>query len=139
MKKLLHLSYYSEANRVEGLIPCSIWAFCNIPENYLFLWEWLVFKAIDFKKNLQPYHSQWWKHPVESCSHIDSGNTNPFLHVLMLDGLGSSDYFLLICFCCCSVTQSMSNSLQPRGLQHNRVHCPSPSPGTCSNSCPLNQ
>ena len=49
-KKLLHLSYYNQANRVEGLIPCSIGAFCNIPEN-LFLWEWLVFKAIGFKKN----------------------------------------------------------------------------------------
>ena len=33
----------------------------------------------------------------------------------------------------------MSNSLQPRGLQHTRLSCPSPSPGVCSNSCPLNQ
>ena len=31
----------------------------------------------------------------------------------------------------------MSNSLQPRGLQHARILCPSPSPGICSNSCPL--
>ena len=31
----------------------------------------------------------------------------------------------------------MSNSLQPRGLQHTRLSCPSPSPGVCSNSCPL--
>ena len=29
----------------------------------------------------------------------------------------------------------MSNSLQPHGLQHTRLPCPSPSPG-CSNSCP---
>ena len=33
----------------------------------------------------------------------------------------------------------MSNSLQPHGLQHTRLPCPSPSPGACSNSCPLNQ
>ena len=33
----------------------------------------------------------------------------------------------------------MSNSLQPHGLQHARPPCPSPSPGACSNSCPLNQ
>ena len=33
----------------------------------------------------------------------------------------------------------MSNSLWPQGLQHTRLPCPSPSPGTCSNSCLLNQ
>ena len=31
----------------------------------------------------------------------------------------------------CSV---MSNSLQPHGLQHTRLPCPSPTPGACSNS-----
>ena len=35
---------------------------------------------------------------------------------------------------CCSV---MSNYLQPHGLQHARLLCPSSSPGACSNSCPL--
>ena len=29
------------------------------------------------------------------------------------------------------------DSLQSRGLQHNRFPCPSPIPGACSNSCPL--
>ena len=29
----------------------------------------------------------------------------------------------------------MSDSLQPHGLQHTRIPCPSPSPGVCSNSC----
>ena len=33
----------------------------------------------------------------------------------------------------------MSNSLQLHGLQHARFPCPSPSPGNCSNSCPLSQ
>ena len=28
----------------------------------------------------------------------------------------------------------MSNSLRPHGLQHTRLPCPSPTPGTCSNS-----
>ena len=36
----------------------------------------------------------------------------------------------------CSV---MSNSLQLHGLQHCRPPCPSPTPGACSNSCPLSQ
>ena len=31
----------------------------------------------------------------------------------------------------------MSDSLQPHGLQHARLSCPSPSPEACSNSCPL--
>ena len=33
----------------------------------------------------------------------------------------------------------MSDSLQPHGLQHARLLCPSPSPRACSNSCSLNQ
>ena len=31
------------------------------------------------------------------------------------------------------------DSLQPHGLQHARLPCPSPSPGACSNSCPLSR
>ena len=31
----------------------------------------------------------------------------------------------------------VSNSLQPHGLQHTRLPCPSPTPRACSNSCPL--
>ena len=30
----------------------------------------------------------------------------------------------------------VSNSFQPYGLQHARLHCPSPTPWACSNSCP---
>ena len=30
----------------------------------------------------------------------------------------------------------MSDSLQPYGLQHARLPCPSPTPRACSNSCP---
>ena len=33
----------------------------------------------------------------------------------------------------------ISNSLQPHGLQHTRLSCPSPSPRVCSNSCPSHQ
>ena len=31
----------------------------------------------------------------------------------------------------------MSDCWWPHGLQHTRLPCPSPSPGACSNSCPL--
>ena len=37
--------------------------------------------------------------------------------------------------CCCSVAV-VSDSLQPHGLQHTRLPCPSPSPKVYSNSCP---
>ena len=40
--------------------------------------------------------------------------------------------------CCCSVAQSFP-TLQPHGLQHARLPCPSPTPGACSNSCPSSQ
>ena len=33
----------------------------------------------------------------------------------------------------------VSDSLWPHGLQHTRLPCPSPVPGTCSNSCPSSQ
>ena len=33
----------------------------------------------------------------------------------------------------------MSDSLQPHGLQHSRLPCPSPTPRACSNSCPSSQ
>ena len=33
----------------------------------------------------------------------------------------------------------VSDSLWPHGLQHTKLPCPSPTPGACSNSCPLSQ
>ena len=39
---------------------------------------------------------------------------------------------------CCSGAQSCQ-ILQPHGLQHTRLPCPSLSPRVCSNSCPLSQ
>ena len=48
--------------------------------------------------------------------------------------------FEIIHLLTCSVQFShsvMSDSLQPQGLQHTRLPCPSPTPRACSNSCPL--
>ena len=33
----------------------------------------------------------------------------------------------------------VSDSLQPHELQHTRPPCPSPTPGACSNSCPVSR
>ena len=38
-----------------------------------------------------------------------------------------------------SVTQVMSDSLRPHGLQHARAPCPLPTPRVYSNSCPLSR
>ena len=42
---------------------------------------------------------------------------------------------LLVKFSCSVV----SDYLQPHGLQHAWLPCPSPTPGACSNSCPLSR
>ena len=41
-------------------------------------------------------------------------------------------------YCCCVVAKSCL-TLHPHRLQHARLPYPSPSPGACSNSCPLSQ
>ena len=49
-------------------------------------------------------------------------------------------HHLLMCYSELSLLFSLlvvSDSLQPHGLQHSRLPCPSPSPRACSNSCPL--
>ena len=38
-----------------------------------------------------------------------------------------------------NVSVQFSHSLQPHGLQHARLPCPSPTRGACSNSCPSSQ
>ena len=43
-------------------------------------------------------------------------------------------FLILLLLFSCSV---MSDSLRPHGQQHARLPCPSPTPGACSNSCPL--
>ena len=40
--------------------------------------------------------------------------------------------------CCCSVAKSCLDSLQPHGLQHAMLLCPSLPPRVCPTSCPLN-
>ena len=44
--------------------------------------------------------------------------------------------FVYVLLFSCSI---MSDSLRPHGLQHTRLPYPSPTPGACSNLCPLSQ
>ena len=47
------------------------------------------------------------------------------MHVYMLSRLSSVQFSLSV----------VSDFLQPQGLQHTRLPCPSPTPRACSNSC----
>ena len=49
--------------------------------------------------------------------------------------LNINSLLLLLLLSCSAV----SDSLRPNGLQHIRFPSPSPTPGVCSNSCPLSQ
>ena len=42
-------------------------------------------------------------------------------------------------YCSVQFSSVMSDFLWPHGLQHARLPCPSPTPGACLNSCPLNR
>ena len=50
---------------------------------------------------------------------------------LKCPSLNNLNSFVIVCH------SVVSSSLRPHGMQHNRLLCPSPSPGVCSNSCPL--
>ena len=50
-------------------------------------------------------------------------------NVIFLDCFSSGQFSLSV----------VSNSLRPHGLQHTRLPCPSPTPRTRSNSCPLSR
>ena len=48
-------------------------------------------------------------------------------------------FFFFFLPCGCSSVAKSCLTLQPHKLQHARLSCPSPSPGVCSDSCPLSQ
>ena len=56
----------------------------------------------------------------------------------MLNIFKENEFGYLTVYSCCSVTKSCV-SLQPYGLQHTRLPCPSLSPRVCSNSHPFSQ
>ena len=61
-----------------------------------------------------------WMNPENIIPVKEVGHTRPFIVVVL--------------FSC----QVVSDSLWPHGLQHTRLTCPSPFPGVCPSSCPLN-
>ena len=71
--------------------------------------------------------------PVCSSSYFTLYNT-------LLSCLFASPGVLVISLSSVQFSSSVvSDSLRPHGLQHARLPCPLPTPGACSNSCPLNR
>ena len=67
----------------------------------------------------------------------ETPNSSPMDGVCAVSSYKSDFLYSGCCFFfICSVT---SDSLWPPGLQHAMLPCPSPSPRSCSNSCPLSQ
>ena len=62
--------------------------------------------------------------------------------IITQNSLNKKRWYLYLFGCIFTLLFSRSvvpESLQPCGLQHARLSCPSPSPRACSNSCPLSQ
>ena len=100
-----------------------------------FDWEVLI-HSVYSPATLDVYLFQFYKILLIEKKKINSledgkGIKNSSLFKKM-KSLGRQNYF------CFSVTQSCL-TLQPHGLQHTRLPCPSPSPRTCSSSYPLSQ
>ena len=57
--------------------------------------------------------------------------TVAYHHLLNPRQLVTHSFLLLFC------RSVVSDSLRPHGLQHTKLLCSLPSPGACSNSCPL--
>ena len=77
----------------------------------------------------------WDKMGQNVNSALGKGYMGPLWTILALFSISLKCYQNLLLFS----HSVMSTSLQPHGLQHTRLPCPSLSPGVRSNSCPLNQ
>ena len=76
--------------------------------------------------------------PTNSAFAPKRNKTEPHLQINPLSSLHvlvRSSLHMLLLFS----HQVIFSSLPPRGLQHTRLPCPSPSPGVRSNSCPLSR
>ena len=80
------------------------------------------------------HRGRWWS---QGCREMFSIVTLKWLYILFNCFQKGNRAFLswLLSFS----HSVMSDSLWPHGLQHDRISCPSLSPGVCSNLCPLSR
>ena len=69
----------------------------------------------------------------------DEAEPHPNVERVLCQIIGCEKKVLYSMVTCFQLSSVMSDSLQSHGLQHARPPYPSPTPGACSNSCPLSQ
>ena len=83
-------------------------------------------------------HVHWVSDAIQSSHPLSSPSPPAFnlsQHQSLFQWVSSSHQFSSVQFS----RSVVSDSLWPHELQHTRLPCPSPTPRTCSNSCPLSQ
>ena len=94
-----------------------LWTLCSFPLTYVlfFLWQYNTVSCL-----------------LKLCNSLKSESVMPPALLLFVKiAFTIQDLFIS------SVHSVVSDSLQPHGLQHARLPCPSPTPGAYTNSCPL--
>ena len=104
--------------------------------------SWLLWRdGMRFLASVSPRWLSTWHllGPQLSCRGSLTWLAYPFVRKLETQKLLEATWDCiddkLVLFSCSVV----SDSLQPQGLQHTRLPCPSPSPGACPNACPLSR
>ena len=72
--------------------------------------------------------------PEKSNNGVKLSKYNRMLEYLTSQPINKINKSLFLFLC-----KVLPDSLWPHGLQHASLPCPSPTPGACSNSCPLSQ
>ena len=82
----------------------------------------------------EPPATSWWRVTIPTQASVQKGNFIIFPSLMSLNPTDEVIFKILLLLFSHSV---VSDSLRPHGLQHARLLCPSPTPRTCSNACPL--
>ena len=132
----------------EGHSPYPFWCLCQELSQSLFTLIKLYYtKALEWSSLVpgpEVKSSEITNPTLFTVSyHYDPADAGNFISGSSAFSISSLNFWkflvhVLLKSYCCSVTQSFL-TLQPHGLQHARLPCPSLSPRACSNSCPLSR
>ena len=115
-----------------NILKYTVWS--KLVQSYLTLWRYGLYPT-KLLKTMESARQEYWSvlpfPPLNDHHH--PGIKSRFL--CLLHGHADSLPLAPLQFIC----SVLSNSLQPHGLQHTRLPCPTSTPRACSNSCPLSQ